>query len=98
MLLELISELLPNRKKREAIREPRSGRGEELTALQSLQKRIRMADKTQAGQPVPPGGRKVDPDRKDKRGGPKTPKTGDAPVRDVREDPASNPDEDAKQT
>jgi hypothetical protein len=59
-----------------------------------------MADKQNPAvkNPETPGQRsaKADPDRKDTAGSPKTPKTSGAPVRDVREDPASNPNGDPK--
>ena len=86
MLRSVLSELFPNLLKREVVREHSSG---SLTALQSLQRRIDMANKTKS--PVktpPPRSTKADPDRKDADGEPKKP----PPVRDVREDPAPNPD------
>lgn len=46
--------------------------------------------------PQAPGTRsaKADPDRKDRAGAPKSPKTSGAPVRDVRDEPSSNPNGD----
>jgi hypothetical protein len=59
-----------------------------------------MADKPKPAVKTPeaPGQRsaKADPDRKDTAGSPKTPKTSGAPVRDVREDPASHPNGDPR--
>ena len=100
MLRSFMAELLPNWLKRQAIREQRSKSSASLSALESLQRRIRMADKTKpaVGKPETAGLRseKRDPDRKDIAGGPNAPKASDAPVRDVREDPAPNPDGPAK--
>ena len=96
MLRSFMAELLPNWLKRQAIREQRS-KGS-LTALESLQRRIRMADKIKPPVKKPEtaglGGERRDPDRK--ADGPKAPKTSGAPVRDVRDDPAPNPDGPAK--
>jgi len=99
MLRKLFSELLPNRKKRDAIGELRSDGGEELTALQSLQRRIHMADKPEVRQANASDARsnKADPDRKDTTGEPQAPKPRDAPVRDVRENPAANPNGEPKE-
>ena len=98
MLRSFMAELLPNWLKRQAIREQRSKGSGSLTALESLQRRIRMADKIKPAVRRPEtaglGSEWRDPDRK--AGGPKAPKTRGAPVRDVRDDPAPNPDGPAK--
>ena len=100
MLRSFMAGLLPNWLKRQAIREQRSKSSGSLAALESLQRRIRMADKNKpvARKPETAGLRseKGDPDRKDTAGGPKAPKKSGSPVRDVREDPAPNPDGPAK--
>ncbi len=94
MLRSVLAELFPNWVKRHAKREWRSTSSGNISALASLQRKIKMADKQNPAvkNPETPGQRsaKADPDRKDTAGSSKTPKTSGAPVRDVREDPASN--------
>jgi hypothetical protein len=93
MLRSVLSELFPNWVKRDVIREQRSSGS--LTALQSLQRRIRLADKTKphVNKPEAPCTRsaKADADRKDTSGWPNASNTSGTPVRDVRENPAPNP-------
>jgi hypothetical protein len=100
MLRAVLAELFPNWMKTHAIREQRSASSGSLSALASLQRKIRMADKQKATvkNPESPGLRsaKAVPDRKETTGGPKAPKTSGAPTRDVREDPATNPNGDPK--
>jgi hypothetical protein len=94
MLRVLLAELFPKWPKRQALRE-RSTNDGSLSALASLQRKIKMADKQMSGvkNPEAPGLRsaKAHPDRKDKPGASTAPKTSEAPPRDVRDDPAPNP-------
>ena len=100
MLRSVLAELFPNWVKRHAIREQRSNSSGSLTALASLQRKIKMADKQKSAikNPEAPGRRsaKADPDRKQTTGGSKAPNTSGAPTRDTREDPAPNPNGDPK--
>ena len=103
MVRSVLADLFPNFMKRQASREQGSKSSGSLTALQSLQRKIRMADNTastrpQGSKPQTPPARseKHDPDRKDTVSDTKTPKPSGAPVRDVREDPAPNPNGEPK--
>jgi hypothetical protein len=95
MLRAVLAELFPNWVKSHAVREKHSKSSGSVSALASLQRKIKMADKQKPAvkNPEAPGLRsaKADPDRKGTAGGPKAPKTSAAPTRDVREDPAPNP-------
>ena len=89
----ILSKLFPNWLRRDIVLE-RQPSSNGLTALASLQRKIRMANKTkpEVTKLETPGQRsaKADPDRKaaSRR---KASKTSDSPVRDVREEPAPNP-------
>ena len=100
MLRAVLAELFPNWVKRHALGEQRSASSGSLSALASLQRKIKMADKQKPAvkNPEATGLRsaKADPDRKETTGGPKAPMTRGAPTRDTREDPAPNPNGDTK--
>ena len=89
----MLSKLFPNWAARNIVLE-RQPSNSGLTALASLQRTIRMANKTKPDvkKPETPGLRsaKADPDRK-AANRTKASKPSDAPVRDVREEPAPNP-------
>ena len=86
--------------KRHAIGERRSASSGSLSALASLQRKIKTADKQKPAvkNPEATGLRSAnaDADRKETTGGPKALKTRGAPTRDTREDPAPNPNGDSK--
>ena len=89
MLRSVLAELLQNWLKRDGVHEQRSNGS--LTALQSLQRKIKLANKPkpEVRKPATPAPRstKADPDRKDSA----VEQVGKAPVRDVRENPAPDP-------
>ena len=80
MLRSVLTELLPNLLKRDVVREERPSGN--LTALQSLQRRIRAAEKTklQVTKPEAPSLRDA-----------KMPKPADLSVQNVHDDPTLNP-------
>jgi hypothetical protein len=94
MLRALLTELFPKWTKRQALR-ARSTDGGSLSALASLQRKIKMADKQESGVKNPGAPRlrsaKSGPDRKETAGAPTSPERSGAPPRDVREGPAANP-------
>ena len=97
----LAAELFLSWHQRRLLRQLQSDNEASLNALQNFRRNIAMNDKAKNARvrkPETPGIRsaKADPDRKDTAGGPNEPKTTGAPVRDVREDPAPNPDGPAK--
>jgi hypothetical protein len=105
MLRSVLAELFPNWLRREVIHEQKTSRSGSLSALESLQKRIRMADKAKGAKPqvrkpaAPERSTKADPDRKNPaEDAPGTPGPGTSgpPVRDVRDSPAPNPDGDPR--
>ena len=96
MLRSVWTDRFPKWLKGEVVREsPPTG---SLTPLQSLQRRIREAEKarpeTTRRDTPDPRSSKADPDRKSTAGKSKGPETSGAPVRDVREEPAPNPDDE----
>lgn len=96
-LRSLTAELFPTWHERRLLRQLTSRNEAGLAALKDLIRTVEMnnrAANVPAKKPEAAGTRsaKADPDRKNTAGGPKAPKTGGAPVRDVREEPAANPD------
>ena len=100
MLRAVLAELFPNWLKRHVIGEQRSASSGSLSALASLQRKIKMADKQKPAvkNPEATGLRSAnaDADRKETTGGPQAPKTRGAPTRDIPEDPAPSPNGNSK--